>query len=100
MQKSPKGSPSSSSTALVTGPAPSASGSVSSPGRPRPDPSRSRSSRALRTDTPPVAARRSSRAATYRPPATSKTNRTVPRPTEGASASPTVRLLSHRGTDP
>jgi hypothetical protein len=57
-------------------------------------------SRALRTDTPPVAARRSSRAATYRAPPTSNTSRTVPRLTVGASASATVRLLSHRGTEP
>ncbi|OLT00052.1 hypothetical protein BJF90_06990 [Pseudonocardia sp. CNS-004] len=53
-----------------------------------------------RTDTPPLAARRSSRAATYRAPPTSNTSRTVPRLTVGASASATVRLLSQRGTDP
>ena len=59
----------------------------------------------MRTDTPPLAARRSSRATTYRSvpparPATSNTNRTVPRATVGASASATVRALSQRGTDP
>ena len=59
----------------------------------------------MRTDTPPLAARRSSRATTYRSvsparPATSNTNRTVPRATVGASASATVRALSQRGTEP
>ncbi len=64
VQKSPNGSPSSSCTASVVAAAPSASGSVSSSTAPSPAGSISRSSRALRTDTPPDAARRSSRATT------------------------------------
>ncbi len=99
MTKCSYASPSSRSTAGVTSPS-AATGTVFSAGSPTPDGETSRSSRAFFTVTAPRADRRSSRSTTYRDPATSKTSRTRPRLTLGASAQPTARRSSQRGTDP